>query len=537
MIFSKLFKDKWQSKKADIRLQAVTELDVNIASEKSILIELIETDPDKSVRKSALIKVNTFSTWLNASNNNSDRSIRDLAQQKVEDIVLGLDEIILTKEEKFSFLEQQPQPQLLEKWLFNEKNSNLQITLFELLNKPQLAIKLFNESDNAKVQSYIIEQNDDIALLEKLAKKTQLIDVKSNINNKITTIIEAQEKPIKLAKQAQLILAKYLALKDIASYQEMLAKKDTLISQWNEITTDFDMLPKEQHATFIDKWQSIETQLSKIFALKAEDYQQQQIQTQLKQDQETQFETFNLKVNQLNQQLSTAIYENSVIDKQGFEQIIDEQLQAISSSVLDDKTQQKLTKLFNQERTKLLQLDAIAESITQATHLISQLSQVVLPQSIEQFADKLSFYRDWQKQWGQVNTASCNLLPESIISSYQLLTTQWQGAITPFEQLLKVQFNKVKHKLGDVKRLINSGKFNASFGVYKQAEKSYLLLTEQQQQALAKEYLWCQEKINELSDWESYIATPKKQSLLSEIQTLAKGILICPPSAKAANTR
>ncbi|XQW86873.1 DUF349 domain-containing protein [Thalassotalea piscium] len=520
MIFSKLFKEKWQSKNDTIRLQAVEELSINNSSDKNILIQLIENDSNSQVRINALSKFNQFSLWIEASKNNN-KTVRAFAEQQIENILLGLENIELTKEEKFSFLELKPSQSLLEKWLFAEPDSNLQITLYELINKPQLAFKLFTLRDNAKVQNYIIEQNDDIATLEKLAKKTHLKDVQSKISEKIASLTEAQEKPIKLAKQVQLILAKYLALKDIASYQEMLDKQSEIITQWHEVKAKFDILPEDKQLAFNDKWIGIETQLDKIFAIKAEDYKQQQILIKLAQDRAEQLEGFNLTLKNLNQQLSTSIYENATIDKMAFEKEIDRQLQLLSESDLDNKTQQNLSKLFNQERKQLLQLDTIAESITQATHLISQLSQVVLPQQIEEFAEKLAFYRDWQTQWQKVNKASCNLLPESITTSYQVLTKQWEEGIKPFEKSLKVQFNKVKHQLSDVKRLINSGKFNVCFGVFKKAETAYLLLTSQQQQALAKDYVWCQEKINELSDWESYIATPKKQSLLQEIQALA----------------
>ncbi|GHE82659.1 DUF349 domain-containing protein [Thalassotalea profundi] len=539
MIFSKLFKEKWQSKKVELRLQAVEELDLNNTTDKSILIDLIENAPDKTVRSRALTKINQFSIWLNASNNNSHSDIRQLAQQKIENIVLGLDNITLNKEEKFSFLEQKPQAQLLEKWLFNEKNTNLQITLFELINKPQLAVKLFNECNDAKVQSYIVDQSDDITLLEKLLKKTQFSEVNNIISQKISEITEEQAKPIKLTKQAQLILAKFLALKDVSNYQEMLTKKEAICEQWQIITTDFDLLSKEQQNIFNEKWQSIETQLSKIFAIKAEAFQQQQIIEKLKQEKTQEFESFNTKFNEINQRLSTAIYENTPIDKNNFEQEIEQQLNAITQSVLDAKTQQQLTTLFNQERQKLALLDEIAESITQATYLISELSQVSLPQSIEQYVDKIAFYHDWQKQWTQVQTNSCQLLPESITSSYRLLTKQWQEIIKPFEKSLKEQFYQVKNNFSDVKRLINSGKFNVSFGVFKKAERSYLLLTEKQQQSLYKEYIWCQEKINELSDWENYIATPKKQALLLEIQSLAQQPLANPSeqAQKVKNSR
>ena len=522
MIFSTLFKDKWKSKKVAQRLQAITELQPTVSADKIVLVNLAENDVDSNVRSAALDKLNQFHFWLTASNANSDSCIVKLAQQKIENILLGEDPIMLTHDEKQNFLAQPPHPALLEKWLFVEQDTSLQIRIFEQINKPQLSLKLFGQSDSTELQRYIVDNNNEISLLEKLVKKTNSTDVEQYINDKIAEITANLEKPIKLAKQIQLTLSKYLALKDIANYQDVLVKKAQIEAQWQTLQRDFELLSTEQQFTFNDKWKTIESQITKVFALKAENYQQQQIALQLAEDKITQQASFTLKAEQLSKQLSTAIYENSAIDQADFNQTIDQELQALSQSVLDSKAQQQLASQFNEARSKLLQLDVIAESITQATHLISQLSQIALPKTITEFSEKYDFYRNWQQQWGKVNAAACNLLPDSIQSSYQALTQQWQATILPFEQQLKVEFKQVKNKLHDVRQLVNRGKYNASFGVFKKAEKAYLALSSKQQQALEKDYLWCQAKINDLSDWESYIATPKKQALLAQAQTLVE---------------
>jgi hypothetical protein len=84
----------------------------------------------------------------------------------------------------------------------------------------------------------------------------------------------------------------------------------------------------------------------------------------------------------------------------------------------------------------------------------------------------------------------------------------------------KIVFFKQKKKLNDIKRLLNQGKFKVCFGLFSGTKEHFPLLSLSQQQQLQRDFDEVNEKLAELSDWEHYIATPRKKELLNEIQSL-----------------
>ena len=55
---SKIFKPKWQSKNKDTRLEAIDTLDINIATDEAILLDLAENDINLSVRTKVISLIN-----------------------------------------------------------------------------------------------------------------------------------------------------------------------------------------------------------------------------------------------------------------------------------------------------------------------------------------------------------------------------------------------------------------------------------------------------------------------------------------------
>lgn len=71
MIFKRFFKPKWQHPDAAVRQLAIAELNSNDQAQKSVLHELAFNDGAEAVRKAALLKLNDFSLWWQASKQDS----------------------------------------------------------------------------------------------------------------------------------------------------------------------------------------------------------------------------------------------------------------------------------------------------------------------------------------------------------------------------------------------------------------------------------------------------------------------------------
>jgi hypothetical protein len=97
MIFSRIFKAKWQHKDSNIRIEAINDiLDPASVDGQQILTSLLAEDDNELVRRAVLLKINNFTLWLSTSVNNNNKKIRHYALQQVENILLGKDTLTLS---------------------------------------------------------------------------------------------------------------------------------------------------------------------------------------------------------------------------------------------------------------------------------------------------------------------------------------------------------------------------------------------------------------------------------------------------------
>ena len=226
MIFSKFFKAKWQSKEHNVRLTAISdELTLNNPDDVVILTNLAKTDPNELVRRAALIKIADFSVWHENSTDNDNKKVRDYCVKQVEKILLGQHEITISNEDKLALLKGDSKLPALELWLQNEIQPEVVKSLFEKINKPQLTLSIFTHKQDEAVQGYLLQQTLSIDVLEKLFKKSCNDKIKNQIEQQIQTLKVSAEKPDKIKKGVQLVLAKLLALKDINDYVQIKEKK------------------------------------------------------------------------------------------------------------------------------------------------------------------------------------------------------------------------------------------------------------------------------------------------------------------------
>jgi hypothetical protein len=521
MIFSKFFKANWQSKDSNTRITAINEeLQIAHEQDRKILIELCQHDENELVRRAALIKLADFDTWLTNSIDNTQKKVREYAGKQVGKILLGQDTITLSSEKKLALLSSDNKLPALELWLQHESEPVVIIALFNKINKSQLALSTFIQKQNEQVQQHLLSYFTHIEHFEKLAKRACSENIEQAINQKIAQLKLEAEKPKQIKKQVQLVLAKLLALKDVHDYQVGQDKLTVLTTEWQSLYADFKYLTRQDRDIFDKKYTDITANLTKHFAPMVEAFEQQKIIEKLAKDKNIADLKFCQIINELSQQLATAIFENNDIDESAYNLKLEQLLQQINESVLDQKSKNNFIASVKVQQNKLSQLPEIAESVTQATHLISKISQLSLPQKLEELDERKSLFDQWLTQWRNVERKSAGALPESIINAFNEINQQWlqglKGLIREQNQLLTL----CQKKIADVKRLINSGKYNAAFGVYKKTDKLFNQLNSSQQHRVQRDFNTISEKVKELSDWEHYIATPRKQKLLSDIEIL-----------------
>jgi len=523
MIFSNFFKAKWQHKDHNVRLTAINvELSSSSPDDIQILNNLAQTDKNELVRRAALIKMANFTCWQKNSLDNDNKKVREYCIKQVEKILLGQHEITISSEDKLALLKTNNKLPALDLWLQNETQSDVVIALFEKINKPQLTLSVFINKQDENIQAYLLVQDLSVEILEKLVKKACNETIKNNIEQKIIHLHELTEKPEKIKKAVQLVLAKLLALKDANDYQQFNAKKATLEEQWHGYHQDFSCLTSLECESFNTKFQDINKQLAKHFAPLHEAFEQQVIADRLIQDKKLATENFNQQLKTLSQQLTTTIFESGELDEKKYQGQLEQLTSEISASVLTKKEQNGFIALVNAQNKKLSQLPDIAQSVSEATHLISKISQVGLPKDIDELNIRKPLFDQWLQEWQIVEKKAAGVLPESIVSAFKEIYQQWQKGLKPLTKEQGILLSQCQKKVADVNRLISSGKYNAAFGVFKKAQKNFDSLSDKQKMRLQRDYDDVASKISELSDLEQSIATPRKQELLVEIQLLVE---------------
>ncbi|PKG80920.1 DUF349 domain-containing protein [Colwellia sp. 75C3] len=483
------------------------------------------------MRRAALIKVGTFDCYLEASKDNNQVKVKQFAAKQVHDILATDHNVVISTEQKQTLLAQQAttpvlSTALLEAWLAHEQDSAIMIALYQQISARKTTMHLlthsFSQKQNPDFQTYLLNQVDDSKVLEKLSKKACNDLLTQQIEDKIAAIQAAIEKPQKLTKQIQLTLSKLQALKDVADYGVYKKRKTLLISDWQALEAEFDVFTAEELVVFNDKYQSIVTQLEKLFIAKAENYQQQIISDKLAHDKQQDKKEFTQQLNQISQGITTAVFSSDNVDEEQFKELLRQLTTDIKASVLNKAEQDGFITQVTKLTTRLGEIPEIAESVSEATNLISKISQLTLPKSLDELNDRQETYNDWLKAWRVIERKTAGILPESIVKAQKEIVSNWQGGLKSLQSQQKELFFQHKKRLVDIKRLLSNGKFKVCFGLFKGVKESIHQLSAQQQQQLQRDFDQVSEKMVELSDWEHYIATPRKQELLLAMQTLVE---------------
>jgi hypothetical protein len=535
MIFN-LFKskNKWQHKDSNVRIAAINEeLDANNIENKTTLLSLLNDDDSELVRRAVLLKLNSFDDYYSASISNNNKVVQEFSHTNIQDILAGTHAIRLTVDQKKNFLSiliATPiiNYSLLNYWLDHETEPQIIINLFEAMikkkNTSSLLLQTFSKKNDSEVQISLLSLNlkelSEAPLLTKLSKKAVSSDVTQLINNKLSELIEQEEKPKRLLKRSQLILSKLLAMKDLSDYGQYITKRSGLQQEWQECSPEFAILTNEDQQVLLTKYDKITTQLSQLFAPKEEAYQQDKIAEQLLIDKEVVNKTVNKVISELSQTITTAVYESNTLNETDFLNQLEQLNQQITTSVLNQQEKDGFIKQIQQLEKRLTQLPEIAQSVSQATYLISEISQLSLPKTLAELNERQQVYRDWKTQWQAVEQKACGILPQSIKDAHKEITQHWQGGLKDLQNEQKQLFIQTKKKLNDLKRLLVNGKYKVCFGLFKGVNQVINLLSVNQQQQLQRDFDSVSEQMADISDWEHYIATPRKQQLLSEINNL-----------------
>jgi len=529
MIFSKLFKKKkWQSKKVSERLAAVAELDKADHANKSILHELAFNDGDERVRRATLEKLNDFALWWQAFKHDFSDSIKKYAERIITESLIGERDTNLDPRLKVEFIEQCNKTQLLERVVFDLNDQELTLNTIKRLNKDTLNFKAITDS-SLPIESKLnlLENLTDVNQLKKLTKKLDG-ELLTTVDNKLEQLRLDAEKPVKLEKQVRLLLAQLNALKDKSDFALIADKQTEMESQWQLAASQFDVLADNVKAELLEKHEKITATLERIQSPLKAQWQEQQENELLQQQQQDNFKAISAELTAVESKITQSIADDSEIEQSQLSSDINAITHKCAELQLKESSRVELLKRAETIFNRANQIPKIQQAILLAKSLLEKLQQLPVPQDLAQLNEITPELKDLKKQWQQ-NLKDVGIsLPTDIATEYAKLLKQRDGKVTEFEKQQRQTFNQIRRKIPELEVLIQEGKFNNAFGLYKKMTFWYADLNEYQQSQIARKWEVLESEIEKLQELQQSFSNPKKQELLADAKKLAETPLVDP---------
>jgi len=512
MIFKHLFTPKWKHPKQQVRLDAIEKLDV--VRDVTILSTLALEDSSAEIRRKALQKVNDLPLWWKAYK--QDQALKDVAEQQISSAVLN-SESSLSAQIKNEYIERFAPVKTLEKLAFAEKELQVRVKLLKRLANPKLIEKAFKEA-NEELQKQLVDLVITQQLTKALLKHAQgeaKVALESHLENERLAL----EMPSQVENATRVILAKLNALRDKNDYAIVNSQAAELIAQWQAL--ELKWLSEEHVKTLDAKYISITDKLdAHIATLKAQHEIEQQ---RLAQQQRQVLALATLEA--LSEEIENALQ----LGLETPEQIQQDWLNAKVAQAKDtlDKTQLMADQQSKQVINKLEQLFLQVAKLPELTAAIKEykiaynaLCEIKPAEQLSDYDQQLSaFNHTFKEARGHLAVLS-NDLQASFKTQLNAHKKQFLAAMSELTKPLEKTQSQAKRKARDVKRLIEEGRFNVAFGVFKGFEELFNELTEKYQQPLVNLKADLEAQLADAKDWQKYAAAPKRAALLEEVTAL-----------------
>ena len=535
MIFKHLFRSKHQNPDPQVRIQAIENLNKQDPKQKSVLHELAFNDSDVGVSLAALHKLDSFVLWYKMSEIAKNDRVQKKSQQFVENTLFDGENKALTEQQKREFIVETRDMRLIEKLLeqqWIQKDTELSMGLLQKLDKPQLQEKLLFDTKNESLQTAILKTLTDSVqtrkLLNKIHKKASSILLKELAIETLQSWLTAEQAPIEVEQQVKMLLSRMLALKDQSDLLHIQQQQTELTHQYTQLTERFDCLPELKRTEIEQKYTDISLRVERTIALLKPQWQAQQAELALTQNMHTLLLEVEQLLAELSVQLSTRISEISTSEADGFVLAINQQIDKSHNltnllPATNQAAHRRLEQLNNQLLSSLNTLSNLPEfqqAIQLGQILLENFAGLALPDDASQIEAAEEYLREQRQEWRNTVASYQTHIPATLSQQWNERLKLWQQAVNALKGQLDSEVSRCRNKLRAVESLINQGKFKAAMALYQKVHNWFNVLPEKQQGKLERTFVTVKEQIENLKDWQDYIAAPRKPALLKEVEAL-----------------
>jgi exonuclease SbcC len=535
MIFKHLFRSKHQNPDPQVRIQAIENLSKEDPQQKSVLHELAFNDADAGVSLAALQKLDSFVLWYKMSEIAKNERVQKKSQQFVENILFDGQSEALTEQEKRVFILETRDIRLVEKLLgqqWIQKDTELAMKLLQKVDKPQLQEKILFDTQNEGLQTAILQTLTDTVqsrkLLSKVQKKTASKVLSTLAKEILQDWLAAEQKPVEVELQVKMMLSRLLALKDRSDLVHIQKQQADLTQQYAKITERFVCLPGIKRVEIEKKYSDIMLRVERTIALLKPKWQAQQAELVLKQSIDILLVEAEQHMLKLSTQLTTRFSEISSSEVDEFSLVINQHIDSVSKltrqlSATNSTTHRHLEKLNNQLMSSLnilTNLPSYQQAIQSGQALLEKFEGLSIPNDASQIEAAQEYLREQKQLWRDTVTRYQAYIPTNLSQQWNETLKRWQQAIKLLQNQLDTEASRCRNKLRAVESLINQGKYKTAMVLYQKVQNWFNVLPEKQQEQLERNFISVKEQIENLKDWQEYIAAPRKPALLIEVQTL-----------------
>lgn len=535
MIFKKLFRPKYQDPNPQIRIQAIQTLSPDESQHKAQLHELAFNDEDPNVNLAALKRLNSFALWCKMAETAKVERVRKKAQSTVETALFEQSELEISEKDRITFVKECKSPVLLEKlitlpWLQSD-NVPLMLSTLHKIGKPYVLHKTFLATSSESLQLALLENIDDVSVLQKALKRTPFEPVKQAIADKLANIELHKTRPAEVEKSVKLILSQLLALRDKRDYALLTEQREKLTSQYLQAKQDFHFLSQDIAAQFEQRYADIQQKLDHTSEQLLPEWQSRKQLEAVKLSLSQTENSIHAIIEQVNHLLGEDASKITLGEVERYQvelQEAERTLTGLSTEVTRltgaSHLLQGIESLFAMIRQCTATLERLPEfqnAIADARLLIKKLSKLPLPSDISQIEASEAHFNEQREQWRAIVTPYKTNWPDELTRQWQDLSSQWKNAIRGLTNEVKQSESRVRGKLKAVDSLISQGKFKAAMGLFSKVASWYQALPEKQQALLSRSFDNTKEQVENLHDWQQYIAVPRKPAMLREVEAIA----------------
>ncbi|SFD01168.1 DUF349 domain-containing protein [Pseudoalteromonas denitrificans] len=515
MIFKHLFTPKWKHPKLSVRLVAIDKLDISDEKDAKILDDLAFNDDAIEIRKEALNKLNDITLWWQAYKKDQAQGIKDIAEQHVSKAILK-DDASLSSKIKTEYIDTCTKTSLLEKLALEDKNNSLRVKLLKRLAKPNLIETAFKQGDES-FQLTLVELVEQYKLLKSCQNKAHGA-AKSKIEQCLEQLKLAKEMPLLVEKESKLILAKLNALREKSDYELVKNQFALLNENWQAL--ELKWLNEEQLSIASEKYLALVSKVEVTLAKLEQINIDKLAQIALKEQAEAKLSYFNTLIHDIEGKLKLSLLSPNEETTAQLTRLLTQSQEELIACEPKLKEQASIQRQFDSFSAQINRLPELLLNVEAFSEHVSEFETLVIPEDLLTYDDAVIAFEQWQKQAKSLLNQMPAPVKQTNIDILNTLITQWKSKSFELKSNLESAKKQSQKKLRDLKRLLDQGRYNIAFGVFKGMNELYQTLTPGYQKSLQSDYELIEIALKKAQDWQQYIAEPKRDELLNELKSL-----------------